>query len=132
VSRNDASLFETKVTAATLSRTSDNDMINEVELQNPASLIDRPLRRRSASDGLGPPLCRMRHKWVIVLCGARSYVQRAGEAPLFGPFYQTGLIHLLRITAAWMASFNGLLGHQAPWPSPQAEKDRGNGRREVP
>jgi hypothetical protein len=39
-SGNDASLFEAEIAAAPLSRTSDNDVINEVNLQNPAGFVD--------------------------------------------------------------------------------------------
>jgi hypothetical protein len=39
-SGNDAFFFETEVAAATRSGTSDNGVINEVELQNPAGFVD--------------------------------------------------------------------------------------------
>jgi hypothetical protein len=49
-SGNDASFFETEVAAATRSRTSDNDMVNEVDLQNAAGFVDPAREASEASD----------------------------------------------------------------------------------
>ena len=74
-SSNDAGFLEAEIAISLWCRGANDHVIQQIDLQNSAAFVDPA----------GEPQIGFRRggvaRWVVVLCGARCYVQRPGKVP---------------------------------------------------